>query len=304
MGFRHNNQLPHNHFHKDWQRRVKTWFDQPGRKKRRREARVAKAAKIAPRPVDGLVRPAVRGQTVRYNGKLRAGRGFTIEEIKAAGLRPIECRSIGISVDHRRKNRSEEGLALNVERIKAYRARLVVVGGKKKGVKVGLFEFGGGWGSGRGDGKVGGGVGEWRGYRSTSRRRFGNVARAEGGSPFGGDLILTRERDRAIRMSLRTPNGVHSDALEPPSILPSSLRTPTHNSPFNAPQPASLTVPQLATPLLPITNSTAQTEAPRAVVADTLPAFFRLRKGWSDARLAGKREKAARERAVEAENKK
>ncbi|KAF4014821.1 hypothetical protein G4228_006416 [Cervus hanglu yarkandensis] len=38
------------HFHKDWQRRVATWFNQPARKIRRRKARQAKARRIAPRP--------------------------------------------------------------------------------------------------------------------------------------------------------------------------------------------------------------------------------------------------------------
>lgn len=82
MGFRHNNQLPNGHFHKDWQRRVKTWFDQPGRKASRRVARMQKAARIAPRPVDGALRPAVRCPTLKYNTKLRAGRGFTLVELK------------------------------------------------------------------------------------------------------------------------------------------------------------------------------------------------------------------------------
>ena len=82
MVLKHNNQLPNQHFRKDWQRRVKTWFDQPGRKKSRRIARVQKAARIAPRPVDGLLRPAVRCPTQRYNMKLRSGRGFTLEELK------------------------------------------------------------------------------------------------------------------------------------------------------------------------------------------------------------------------------
>lgn len=122
---RHNNVLPNQHFRKDWQRRVKTWFDQPGAKKRRRAARAEKAARVAPRPVD-LLRPAVRGQTVKYNTKLRAGRGFTLEELKAAGVRRKEALTIGIAVDHRRKNRSEEGMAANVERLKAYKAALVV----------------------------------------------------------------------------------------------------------------------------------------------------------------------------------
>ena len=79
---KHNNQLPNAHFHKHWQRRVKTWFDQPGKKVARRQARLAKAQRIAPRPVDGLLRPAVRCQTVRYNTKVRAGRGFTLDELK------------------------------------------------------------------------------------------------------------------------------------------------------------------------------------------------------------------------------
>lgn len=79
---RHNNQLPNEHFRKDWQRRVKTWFNQPGKKVRRRKLRAEKAAKVAPRPVDGLLRPVVRCPTFRYNMKSRAGRGFTLEELK------------------------------------------------------------------------------------------------------------------------------------------------------------------------------------------------------------------------------
>ncbi|KAI9470444.1 50S ribosomal protein L13e [Zychaea mexicana] len=126
MVLKHNNQLPNQHFRKDWQRRVKTWFDQPGRKKSRRVARVQKAARIAPRPVDGLLRPAVRCPTQRYNMKLRAGRGFTLEEIKEAGINKKVARTIGIAVDHRRRNHSQESLELNVQRLKAYKAKLIV----------------------------------------------------------------------------------------------------------------------------------------------------------------------------------
>uniref|UniRef100_A0A8C5R4V3 60S ribosomal protein L13 n=1 Tax=Leptobrachium leishanense TaxID=445787 RepID=A0A8C5R4V3_9ANUR len=74
------------HFHKDWQRRVATWFNQPARKLRRRKARQAKARRIAPRPVAGPIRPVVRCPTVRYHTKVRAGRGFSLEELKAAGI--------------------------------------------------------------------------------------------------------------------------------------------------------------------------------------------------------------------------
>ncbi|KAI9494948.1 50S ribosomal protein L13e [Zychaea mexicana] len=126
MVLKHNNQLPNQHFRKDWQRRVKTWFDQPGRKKSRRTARIQKAARIAPRPVDGLLRPAVRCPTQRYNMKLRAGRGFTLEELKEAGINKKVARTVGIAVDHRRRNHSQESLELNVQRLKAYKAKLIV----------------------------------------------------------------------------------------------------------------------------------------------------------------------------------
>ncbi|KLO17054.1 ribosomal protein L13e [Schizopora paradoxa] len=136
MGFAHNNVLPGNHFRKDWQRRVKTWFDQPGRKLRRRNARKAKAAALGVRPLS-LLRPAVRAQTVRYNTKVREGRGFTLSELKAAGINRKEALSIGIVVDHRRRNLSEEGLNLNVQRLKAYKEKLILfprkAGKPKKG---------------------------------------------------------------------------------------------------------------------------------------------------------------------------
>ncbi|KAF8168174.1 ribosomal protein L13e [Crassisporium funariophilum] len=136
MGFAHNNVLPSNHFRKDWQRRVRTWFDQPGRKLRRRTARKTKAATLGVRPLT-LLRPAVRAQTVRYNRKVREGRGFTLGELKEAGIGRKEGRGVGIVVDHRRRNLSEEGKKINVDRLQAYKARLIVfprkAGKAKKG---------------------------------------------------------------------------------------------------------------------------------------------------------------------------
>ena len=102
--------MPNAHFHKHWQRRIKTWFNQPARKLRRRQARIAKAAKVAPRPVAGLLRPVVRCPSIRYNTKVRLGRGFTLEELKAAGFTKYEAKSFGIAVDFRRVNRSVESL--------------------------------------------------------------------------------------------------------------------------------------------------------------------------------------------------
>ncbi|MCJ1310766.1 60S ribosomal protein L13 [Agyrium rufum] len=125
MAIKHNQQIPHNHFHKDWQRRVRTHFDQPGRKTRRRNARLAKVAAVAPRPVDKL-RPIVRCPTAKYSRKVRAGRGFSLAELKEAGIPPKFAATVGISVDPRRANLSVESMALNVKRLKAYQARLIL----------------------------------------------------------------------------------------------------------------------------------------------------------------------------------
>eukprot|EP00466_Bigelowiella_natans_P000080 jgi/Bigna1/32868/e_gw1.1.238.1 len=122
---KHNNIIPNAHFRKDWQRYIKTWFDQPAKKKARRAARDAKATKLAPRPI-GKLRPVVRGQTLKYNLRVRAGRGFTLDELKAAGINKREAQGLGIAVDHRRKNRSEEGFKINVDRLKLYKSKLVV----------------------------------------------------------------------------------------------------------------------------------------------------------------------------------
>lgn len=145
-----NNMIPNGHFHKDWQKYIKTWFNQPARKFRRHKQRVIKARTIAPKPVAGPLRPVVHCPSVRYHTKIRAGRGFTLEEIKvcqfcvlsillantrnllwififqAAGLNVAFARSVGIAVDHRRRNKSVESLQANVQRLKKYKSRLIV----------------------------------------------------------------------------------------------------------------------------------------------------------------------------------
>ncbi|KAF3976615.1 hypothetical protein CMV_000211 [Castanea mollissima] len=99
---------------------------QQSRKERRRIARQKKAVKIFPRPTTGKLRPIVHGQTLKYNMKVRSGRGFSLEELKAAGIPKKYAQSIGIAVDHRRRNRSLEGLQANVQRLKTFKAKLVV----------------------------------------------------------------------------------------------------------------------------------------------------------------------------------
>jgi len=122
---KHNNIIPNAHFKKLWQRYVRTWFDQPSQKSRRRDAREARAKRIAPRPVE-MLRPAVRGQTVKYNRKLRAGRGFSLAELREAKISAAAARGVGISVDFRRRNKSEEALQKNVQRLKLYKSKLIV----------------------------------------------------------------------------------------------------------------------------------------------------------------------------------
>lgn len=114
-----------NHFRKHWQERVRVHFDQAGKKVSRRQARTKRAAAIAPRPLD-LLRPIVRANTIRYNRKTRAGRGFTLEELKAAGIPKKLARTIGIAVDFRRQNKSVEGFEANVNRLKEFQSKLII----------------------------------------------------------------------------------------------------------------------------------------------------------------------------------
>merc|ERR1712002_1110682 len=82
--------------------------------------------KIAPRPMGGALRPVVRCQTFKYNMRVRSGRGFTLDELKAAGFNPKEAMTIGIAIDYRRRNRSVESLQTNVQRLKEYRSKLIL----------------------------------------------------------------------------------------------------------------------------------------------------------------------------------
>ena len=127
---KHNNAIPGNHFHKDWKRYVKCWFNQPARKDRRRKARERKASEITPRPLKPF-RPLVQGQTIKYCGTTKTGRGFTLEELKRAGLTANFARTVGVKVDHRRRNKSAETLQRNVQRLEVYKSKLTLYPLKK-----------------------------------------------------------------------------------------------------------------------------------------------------------------------------
>eukprot|EP00913_Durusdinium_trenchii_P006488 g6099.t1 len=150
MGHGGNNVIPNVHFRKvngcqaGRKNRVfmRTWLNQAGRKKRRANARKEKAAslgKVFPRPSAGLLRPLVHPPTQRYNMKLRLGKGFTLDELKEAKIPRKFAKTIGIAIDHRRRNRCTESLQRNVERLKLYMSKLVLFPKKSgaKGVKKG-----------------------------------------------------------------------------------------------------------------------------------------------------------------------
>jgi len=116
-----------------WSARVKCHFNQPGKKHSRRVKRATKNAASAPRPAAGPVRPVIRCMTFKYNTKQRFGRGFSLAELKEAGISKKKAQTIGISVDHRRTNKSVESLQTNVQRLKEYKAKLIEFPKKGKG---------------------------------------------------------------------------------------------------------------------------------------------------------------------------
>lgn len=91
-----------------------------------------------PRPIQKL-RPVVSSTTRKYAGKVRYGRGFTLGELKAAGLSANFARTVGIAVDHRRTATSEEQLQLNVERLNTYKSKLILFPRREGKAKKGLI---------------------------------------------------------------------------------------------------------------------------------------------------------------------
>ena len=65
-------------------------------------------------------------KAIRYNKKERLGRGFTPEECKAAGLNHIYARTIGISIDLKRRNMNQETFDQNVQRLIEYQSKIKI----------------------------------------------------------------------------------------------------------------------------------------------------------------------------------
>jgi large subunit ribosomal protein L13e len=133
---KHNNAILKAHLRKHWMRRVRCFFNTPAHKKIRRDNRAKKAAALFPRPLSKL-RPLVKGQTQQYASKVKFGRGFSIEELKAAKITPAFAQSVGIAVDHRRHNKNVETLEANVKRLNDYKAKLILFPRKEGAPKKG-----------------------------------------------------------------------------------------------------------------------------------------------------------------------
>uniref|UniRef100_H2ZYV3 Large ribosomal subunit protein eL13 n=1 Tax=Latimeria chalumnae TaxID=7897 RepID=H2ZYV3_LATCH len=102
----------------------------------RRKASEAKAHLITPRLVARPVCPIIRCPTVRYHTKVHAGFGFSLEELKAAGINKKVAHTICISVDPRHHNGSTESLQANVQ-WKEYRSKLILFPRKASAPKKG-----------------------------------------------------------------------------------------------------------------------------------------------------------------------
>ena len=59
-----------------------------------------------------IIRPKIR----RTDGKERNGRGFSLEELKKAGLNKAEAKKLELPIDKRRKTAHDQ----NVQKIKSY----------------------------------------------------------------------------------------------------------------------------------------------------------------------------------------
>lgn len=60
---------------------------------------------------------------------------------QAAGIPKKLAPTIGIAVDHRRRNRSLESLQANVQRLKTYKAKVVVFPRRARKFKVSLLKI-------------------------------------------------------------------------------------------------------------------------------------------------------------------
>merc|ERR1712146_511810 len=134
-----NNALTSNHFNKN-SMKYKLHFNQPAQKLKRKQLRCRKMSRSFPMPINKLL-PVIRQPTQLHNYKVRLGRGYTMEEISAAGLKMSYALAIGIKFDKRRKDRNMETFNNNVNRLKEYIASVKVYKNKKEAREDGAKSY-------------------------------------------------------------------------------------------------------------------------------------------------------------------
>nr|UXY88501.1 60S ribosomal protein L13 [Cryptomonas curvata] len=129
---KHNNKISNGHFRKHWQSFVKTWFDQPANKRRRRIERLSKEKiHFSNSSIVNKFRPLVHCPTHMHNMKIRFGRGFSLNEITKAKIGKGYSNSMGINIDkRRRKNNLFENY--NIKRLTEYLEKIVILKKKDK----------------------------------------------------------------------------------------------------------------------------------------------------------------------------
>jgi large subunit ribosomal protein L13e len=130
------------HLRKHWNKwhyiGVKCFFNKKAHKTLRAQKRADKIAAVSPRPINKL-RPLVFAMTRKYASKIKHGRGFSLQELKMAGLTGAFAQTVGICVDHRRHNKNAETLAANVKRLNEYKNKLILFPAKEGKVKKGVI---------------------------------------------------------------------------------------------------------------------------------------------------------------------
>jgi len=132
---KHNNSIPKGHFKKNWQKFIKTSFNQPSKREKRRKIRTVKKKMIEQKKLSANVfLPIVHCPTLMHNTRVKFGRGFSKKEIEMVGLKKKIAFSFGISIDIRRRNKNLEN-NFNFKRLESLIKNLEVLKKIKKRVK-------------------------------------------------------------------------------------------------------------------------------------------------------------------------
>jgi large subunit ribosomal protein L13e len=117
---KHNNVLPNVHLRKDWKSYTRVKFNQAKQKTKRYLLRKQGLTSKQ------LLRPLIICPTNKYNIKSRIGKGFSLLELKKSGITKKQALSLGISIDHRRRNLSNNQLLININRLINYKESMII----------------------------------------------------------------------------------------------------------------------------------------------------------------------------------